>query len=95
MFGSDGTLELDLARGYLTHSEKTRWPEFWDIRVNALHNAKRLKQQGGATARHYLSALLGFRPRSDSFYQSMRGSPRRAKGHLSRTPALGDHGLEP
>jgi len=74
VFGPDGTFDVDLARGYLTRAEKTKWPEFWDIRVNARTNAKRLSRQGGRTARNYISALLGFRPRSDVFYQSMRGS---------------------
>ncbi|MEZ5988346.1 MAG: NAD-dependent epimerase/dehydratase family protein [Planctomycetota bacterium] len=74
LIGPDGTLSLDLARGFVQHVEKTQFPDFEDTRRNAVRNARRLKRTGRRAFWGYLGALLRFRPRNDLFFAAMRDS---------------------
>ncbi|MFQ5506234.1 MAG: Gfo/Idh/MocA family oxidoreductase, partial [Planctomycetota bacterium] len=74
VIGPDGALDLDLVHGFLTRSEKTRWPEFFDTWMNAYRRRRSLRRRGRKAFLDYLLSLFKVKPRSDLFYLSMKGS---------------------
>jgi predicted dehydrogenase/nucleoside-diphosphate-sugar epimerase len=74
--GPDGSLEADLGTGALTRGVKSRWPEFWDLAVSGLRNAREHRRAGFRSVRGFAGWLLRGRGTRDAFQGMMNGSIR-------------------
>jgi predicted dehydrogenase/nucleoside-diphosphate-sugar epimerase len=70
----DGLLVCDLSAGRVMVQGRAQWPEFLDNLVTGTGMAGKLAAQSAGGAVGYLTGLLKLRPKSESFFVSMRDS---------------------
>lgn len=78
----DGVVSADMFNETVVFDEATRWPDFYDSLLNGLEVAKDTTLQSVRNAAAYVGATLKLAPRSDPFFQSMRGSIRQFYAEL-------------
>lgn len=71
---SDGTATADFVNNRLVTDRAGKWMDFWDSHSRGASAARQLRRQSRRNALDYILSTAKLRPRSDVFYQSMRGS---------------------
>ncbi|MEW5766863.1 MAG: NAD-dependent epimerase/dehydratase family protein [bacterium] len=70
----DGQLNMDFLNNQCSLQKKTRWMEFFNSYLNGLGMAKDLAKQSFRNASDYLLSTVKIKPRSDSYFLSMKNS---------------------
>jgi predicted dehydrogenase/nucleoside-diphosphate-sugar epimerase len=76
VLGSDGALEADLFHGLTAGERKTQHLDFWNSFLAGWRKGGELKRGARRTLLDYARFTLGFGPRQDAFFASMRDSIR-------------------
>lgn len=70
----DGQLNMDFLNNQCSLQKKTCWMEFFNSYLNGMGMAKDLAKQSLRNAKDYLLSTVKMKPRSDSYFLSMKNS---------------------
>ncbi|MCZ6859384.1 MAG: NAD-dependent epimerase/dehydratase family protein [Alphaproteobacteria bacterium] len=70
----DGAVVADIVANRVFTYERTKWLEFADAYLSGRRAAREISRQSFRNAVDYLLSTLRLKPRSDAFFQSMKGS---------------------